>query len=549
MDREQRPPAHDYPDVHQLGRGQLYIRLLFLTVGFLLVGEAMLHPLLKQGAHESVERRFLRSSHAMGRKRVSPRKGPFEVLSLPGPVVAVAGPSLAAGVVHPAEETDADQWLHFENAIGSSAIAPPEPEPAAGESAHRLTSASTLPAAKQPAAAGSSRCQRLLWFMCLGPSPSAEQRRQVRAAVLSAQQHAPSLLPVLVHAGASERLADWLVGRGGVAVHHELSFLGLLKEVREARLRNGLLRHQGGFMRLDIPIVVERLVQEGMVDLHNVSASYALCTDTDVLFMGSTFAANKGSTGLGTSGEPQPQQRRQQQQLVLQQRQQALLAQPSLWHGAHDTSKSSTSRGRRSRIGGDSGRSGDITSCSIPAPQLMMLGRERQHGVPWDTGVMLVNMDALRLARPALLRFGKEAGWDFQGWEQGLLQGSAVSLGLINGFLRAHSPALEVLPDTLSWKPYWGRPAPEASLLSLSGGTLLLHWLGPKPAHARCMCCYQQNRSSWGSAWGVGCGCSRVPFKSIFQMSPDKGQLYWQALAAYEGYLERDDAPQEWTGS
>ena len=123
----------------------------------------------------------------------------------------------------------------------------------------------------------------------------------------------------------------------------------------------------------------------------------------------------------------------------------------------------------------------------------------------------------------------------------GVKKSTCAAAGLINGFLRAHSPALEVLPDALSWKPYWGRPTSEAPLSSLFGGTLLLHWLGPKPAHAKCMRCYLQNRSK-GSAWGVGCGCSRVPFKSLFQLSFDKGELYWQALAAYEGYLERDTA-------
>ena len=188
-------------------------------------------------------------------------------------------------------------------------------------------------------------------------------------------------------------------------------------------------------MRLDIPIVVERLVEEGMVDLSNVSTSYALYTDTDVLFMGHKVAANDGSSWLSPSGEPLPQQRKQQQQQqqLQQQQQQPHLDQPPMRPGAHGRGSGGTSRGTGGSIGSgssivsgsssSSSSSGDISSCSIPATQLLMLGREKRQGVPWDTGVMLVNVDALRLARPALVRFGKEAGWDFPGWEQGLLQG------------------------------------------------------------------------------------------------------------------------------
>jgi hypothetical protein len=101
--------------------------------------------------------------------------------------------------------------------------------------------------------------------------------------------------------------------------------------------------------------------------------------------------------------------------------------------------------------------------------------------------------------------------------------------GLINAYLREHTPALEVLPDTLSWKAYWGGHP----------GATLLHWLGPKPAHARCMRCYQANKHR-GSAWSEACPCTRVPFKSMFQLSPDGGRMYGDALDAFESYLQQD---------
>jgi hypothetical protein len=138
----------------------------------------------------------------MMRKRVPPRKGPMEVLPEEG------GPLQRGQQPHGAA-TAAAAW---NGGDGSGS--------------------------------GSGICQRLLWFTCLGPSPTAQQKQQLRAALLSARRHAPSLVPVLVHSGPPGELTRFFEEQGGHAVQHELSFLATLKQQRDTNLRKGLLRHQ-----------------------------------------------------------------------------------------------------------------------------------------------------------------------------------------------------------------------------------------------------------------------------------------------------------------
>ena len=102
--------------------------------------------------------------------------------------------------------------------------------------------------------------------------------------------------------------------------------------------------------------------------------------------------------------------------------------------------------------------------------------------------------------------------------------GAWCAAGLLNAYLRERTAALEVLPDGLSWKAYWGDAPPSAQLL---------HWLGPKPAHARCWQCWVANRAR-GSGWASACACTRVAFKALFQQAP--GGMYVKALELYEGY-------------
>lgn len=114
---------------------------------------------------------------------------------------------------------------------------------------------------------------------------------------------------------------------------------------------------QAAFFMLDLPIVMDRLIEEDFVDLHNTSTATVLYTHSDVLFLG-------GGSSMGEFP-------------------------------------------------------GDISTCTAPAPHLVMVGREQAAGAPGDNGVLLVNVPALRAELPRLLRFGATAGWDFPGLEQG----------------------------------------------------------------------------------------------------------------------------------
>lgn len=157
------------------------------------------------------ERRFLRSSNAMMRKRVPPRKGPLEGDAL---VAAGAGPSLL-------------RWgASWDVGDGS-------PDSAAE--------------AEAAAAANGTGCQRLLWFTALGRVHTEDQRQQLQAALLSARRHAPSLAPVLVFGGeADAELAAWYAANGGHVLQHRLSFLDRMKAQPEGELRQRLLRHEVG---------------------------------------------------------------------------------------------------------------------------------------------------------------------------------------------------------------------------------------------------------------------------------------------------------------
>jgi hypothetical protein len=173
-------------------------------------------------------------------------------------------------------------------------------------------------------------------------------------------------------------------------------------------------------MRLDIPLVVERIEEEGLLDLSNVTMEYALYTDTDVLFLGGDRGGGLDASKRTIAQQGQRGQQAQQQVALREQRQQAA--------GAAGGSS-----------GGGGGRGppvSDLSTCTIPAPRLLMLGREKARGVPWDTGVMLVNVPALRRAVPSLVKFGKQAGFDFPGWEQGGCGGGWVGMGAGRGWGR-----------------------------------------------------------------------------------------------------------------
>ena len=61
----------------------------------------------------------------------------------------------------------------------------------------------------------------------------------------------------------------------------------------------------------------------------------------------------------------------------------------------------------------------DLSTCSMPRPQLLMVSPEATRGTATNTGVILYNVRAARAALPQLVQFGRERRFDFPAHDQG----------------------------------------------------------------------------------------------------------------------------------
>ncbi|GAB4814882.1 hypothetical protein N2152v2_001928 [Parachlorella kessleri] len=131
-----------------------------------------------------------------------------------------------------------------------------------------------------------SSCQKMLWFTAMGAGPHNDYEDFIQAALLSAKEHAPSLVPVLLFCGEPNELTRWFERNGGTVIQHHASFLDEFDVQPNVAYRDDLKRHEGAFLRLDIPLVMDSIVAEDLVDLTNVSTTHVLYTDADVMFVG-----------------------------------------------------------------------------------------------------------------------------------------------------------------------------------------------------------------------------------------------------------------------
>lgn len=61
------------------------------------------------------------------------------------------------------------------------------------------------------------KCKRLLWFMCLNDvttNGDSDYNTYLKAALLSAQKNAPSLIPYLIVDGAPSEMTEWFQNHG-----------------------------------------------------------------------------------------------------------------------------------------------------------------------------------------------------------------------------------------------------------------------------------------------------------------------------------------------
>ena len=87
-------------------------------------------------------------------------------------------------------------------------------------------------------------CRKLLWFTSVAGAASAEYAEYAQAALLSAREHAPSLVPVLIHGGEpdpGDAFAAWFRRQGGTVVYHSLSLLPVFQGVEREDVRRFLI--------------------------------------------------------------------------------------------------------------------------------------------------------------------------------------------------------------------------------------------------------------------------------------------------------------------
>jgi hypothetical protein len=140
-----------------------------------------------------------------------------------------------------------------------------------------------------------------------------QYKRYVRAAVASARELAPSLIPQVIVSGLHDkRFEAWMRRMGGTVHHWNLSFY---KELHSAVHNHswhdeGFLNQHGAYLRLDIPFIIRQnivgkvsclvlmwnwlnilnvncstlLVSIPQFDPSEVDIDYILYTDCDVLF-------------------------------------------------------------------------------------------------------------------------------------------------------------------------------------------------------------------------------------------------------------------------
>ncbi|PSC71923.1 Eukaryotic translation initiation factor 3 subunit B [Micractinium conductrix] len=357
-----------------------------------------------------------------------------------------------------ASDAAAGSWAATSPAAASDAALPAAaPPPAAAIDAALPAAGPLLPAAGPllPAVgpadgwrlpADGAGCQRLLWFMTIGtkdPNWVEEYGSYVKAALLSARRHAPSLVPVLLvtSAGPTE-LGTWFGQLGGLALLHHLSFLPLMP--READPARTLVL-EGVFLRLDAHL------------------RYALYTDTDVVFMGG-----------GPAPAPHP---------------------------------------------------GDISTCTVPLPQLFSIGAEMERGEIHNSGVMVLNTSQMHEEMPAMVRHAYAASFQFNL--------SVLDQGFIHDYLKQEGKRATQLPDRLNFKAYWGGEP----------GITIVHFHGPKPR--RCTPCFLEHRAA--GDWQTNCTSCPGSYLYILQkaVDADGGQLYETMSSTYEMYQELAAMPPE----
>ena len=116
---------------------------------------------------------------------------------------------------------------------------------------------------------------------------------------------------------------------------------------------------------------------------------------------------------------------------------------------------------------------------SLPEPKVIMIGGETKKGKRNNSGILYINITAIRQHFPKLLTFADKYKWNFEALDQGLI-------------MKYYKHVSQLLPDIYNWKPYWG----------INHQACIIHFHGAKPGD--CAECLATNGER---ALNLDCSC------------------------------------------
>ena len=154
----------------------------------------------------------------------------------------------------------------------------------------------------------------------------------------------------------------------------------------------------------------------------------------------------------------------------------------------------------------------DFDECSLPKPSVLMLGGEDIKGKMANTGVLYMNVSAMKQHFTSYLTFADDKKWNFFVADQTLI---------IDYFVRQQLSQL--LPDEFNWKGYWGG-------YHKINQIVIVHFHAAKPR--RCLDCFLQFRHHL--RYCTNCTLYQPYFEK--SLKADDAKLYEQILILFNKY-------------
>lgn len=242
--------------------------------------------------------------------------------------------------------------------------------------------------------------------MAISSRSTLEYWRYAKVAMLSAKEHSPNLIPVLLYGDSSGEASAaahqnivWYREHGGIVYHHNLTFMSDLQGVANLELRapDWPESVEGTYLRIDIPLIVPLLLkwmetQETGSTAH-MNQEEVLYTDADVLFYQ------------------------------------------------------------------------EFDPCKLDLPEVMAIGPEMHRTanswseLNWNAGVLFINLKGFSAVLPQMIQWANSRHWDFKAADQGMLN---------DYFPAVYGQPLSSLPEIYNWKGYWGS-SPDKVILHWHG--------------------------------------------------------------------------------